>query len=242
MIFMDSTKRTNPILTSLTSWATFKSSTAILWGYDDITLKLYIDISKTGEVTKLVKKGRIDSEKCLDAWEELIKRQEKEIGTNNFGAYFSLHKAYLNYANDHEVIRATLVLVGLSTRQAYNSEGKLVWINLIRPNDLVWLRSKGHNIDLTSYDTVLSSVMACIHKNENLITKAVSKRKELEKMLEGKGDGKPLEFVDIMAQLNFAWPNPVSDDITLATYNSYQKILKARLKAQEQEHARRNNR
>jgi len=203
---------------------------------------LYIDIANSGDVTKLVKSGQIDTEKCLEAWEELIKRQEKETGSNHLGSYISLLKAYLIYCNDHEVIRATLILVGYSNEQRFAKDGSLVWINLIDWKHIIWLKSKGHVIDMTSYESMMESVKAGIHKNENLVTKAVSKRKELEKMLEGKGDSKPLEFVDVMAQLNFAWPNPVSDDISLAGYNSYQKILKARLKAQEQEHARRNNR
>ncbi len=189
-----------------------------------------------------MKIGKVDNQQCLDKWEELIKRQEKETGSNNLGAYISLLKAYLSYANDHEVIRATLMLIYHSNEQRIAKDGSLVWVNLIDWKHVVWLKSKGHTIDFTTYDSMVDSVKACLHKNENLVTKAVSKRKELEKMLEGKEGGKEVEFVDIMAQLNFAWPNPVADNISLATYNSYQKILKAKFKAQEQEHARRNNR
>lgn len=201
---------------------------------------MYIDIANSGDVSKLVKSGQIDTEKCLEAWEELIKRQEKEIGSNHLSSYISLLKAYLIYANDHEVIRATLILIYHINRQEIAKDGELVWVNLIDWKYIIWLKSKGHVIDMTSFESMTQSVNAALHKNENLITKAVSKRKELEKMLEGKGDSKPLEFVDVMAQLNFAWPNPVSDDISLAGYNSYQKILKARQKAEE--NARRNNR
>lgn len=237
---MDSTNQTKLTLINPMSWGIFKKASVKFWEYDDISLKLYIDISKTGDVTKLVKVGRIENQQCLDKWEELIKRQEKETGTNNLGAYISLLKAYLSYSNDHEVIRASLILVEWSNEQKIAKDGSLVWVNLTDWKHVIYLKSKGHTIDFTTYDTMITTVRAALHKNENLVTKAVSKRKELEKMLAGKEEGKPLEFVDIMAQLNFAWPNPVSDDISLAGYNSYQKILKARQKAEE--NARRNNR
>ena len=225
-------------------WKVFKNSAEVFWGYDDIILKLYIDIAKTGDVTKLVKRGNVSSEKCIEAWETLIKRQEKETGSNNFGAYFSLHKAYLSFCNDHETIRATLMLVWLSNKQTIAKDGELVWVNLIRWEDLVWLKSKGHRVDLSSYKSMIQSIEAGLHKNENLVTKAVSKRKELDRMMAGKEQqGEQQSFEQVMALLNFAWPNPVSDDIKLSTYNEYQKILIARNKAQKaQDDARRNNR
>jgi len=208
-------------------WKTFKSSYESLYTYEDITLKLYIDIANSGNFLKLVKEGEVDSEKCLDAWEQLIKRHEKETGTNQYSAFFQLMKGYSILMNDHTTIRATLILVAL-TRFFIDWEY------------IVELKKRGYVIDTTSPETIMASVEAGLRKCENLVTKATMKEKELQRMFEARGEGKAHGFEEIMAHLNFALGFTVPDTIKLSAYNEYQKILKARERAQEEANKKRN--
>jgi len=163
-----------------------------------------------------VKGGKASEVECLEAWENLVRKQEKEIGTNQFGTFISLLKGYASLLNDHTVIRACLIHL------------------MFAPVDwevIQTLSKKGYEINTTDRQTVVDSCQAALQKCENLVTKATMKQKELHRMFQGKEDrGHAQSFESIMAALNFSWPNQVSNDITLKTYNEYQKILKARQK------------
>lgn len=185
-------------------------------------LKLYIDIAKSGDFTKLVKSGKSGNDECLQAWESIVKRQQKESGSNQFDAFFRLSKGYLIHLNDHTVIRACLILVGIN----------YLYIDW---EYIKTLKEKGYIIDTSTPERVLETVKEGLNRCENLITKAVSKRKELDLMLKqsesGSKDGPGFE--QMIANLNYALGFTVSEDLTLARYNEYQKILRAKQKSLE---------
>lgn len=155
------------------------------------------------------------------AYEDLVMRQQKETGNNKYDALLRLNKGYLINLNDHTTIRACLILVGIN--HLY-----VDW------EYIKFLKDKGIKIDISTPERILETVKDALHKNEGLITKAITKRKEIEKIIgqsESKNDSHG--FQQILANLNFNWPNPVGEDIKLCTYNEYQKILKAKIKAIE---------
>jgi len=210
-------------------WKTFKSSSATLYTYEDITLKLYIYIANSGNFLKLVKEGESNSETCLEAWETLVKRQEKETGTNQYNAFFQLMKGYSLLMNDHTTIRATLILVALTR----------FFIDWEYISDL---KNKGYLIDTTSPQTIMDSVTDGLHKCENLVTRAIMKEKELQRMFEARGETKAHGFEEVMAHLNFALGFTVPDTVKLSAYNEYQKILKAKERAQQEANNKANGR
>lgn len=167
--------------------------------------------------------GKAVNDQCMEAWEAIVRRQQKESGSNQYDAIVTLSKAYLKYLNDHVTIRANLILVGMTR---YYVEWK--WITA--------LRDAGYMINTETPDTILESVNAGLRRCENLITKATSKRKEIEKMMQDnkKSKGDEFGFTQLMAHLNFALGYPEKEDITLSQYNEYQKILKAKAKANEE--------
>jgi len=91
------------------------------WKYEDILLKLYIEVARTGDFSRLVKEGHSDDQQCLIAWEEIVKKQEKVSGSNQYNSVLQLMKGYAILVNDHTVIRACLIHVILCPldREAY---------------------------------------------------------------------------------------------------------------------------
>jgi len=131
-------------------------------------------------------------------------------------------------------IRASLIVVALTS----NRIDRIVWDEVRDYYEL--LNGEGYVIDTTSKNTIMDGVTAGLHKCENLVTKAVMKQKELQRMFEARGEGKAQGFEEIMAHLNFALGFTVPDTIKLSAYNEYQKILKARERAQEEANKKRN--
>jgi hypothetical protein len=205
-------------------WKTSKTSSGILFGYDDILLRLYIEVAQTGDFRRLIKSGDCNDDECLSAWEQIVKKQEKVTGSNQYNSVMQLMKGYASLLNDHTVIRAALI---------YSIQAPLNW------EVLQVLKSKGYTIrtvDGKKTEETLEDLRNGLRRNENLITKATMNKKALERMFkerEEKGE-KQKGFEEIIANLNFALGFNVDESITLARYNEYQRILKVRAQQAEE--------
>jgi hypothetical protein len=167
-----------------------------------------------------VKEGKASEVECLEAWENLVRKQEKETGSNQFNTFLSLLKGYASLLNDHTVIRACLIHL------------------MFAPVDwevIQTLSKKGYEIDTTDRNSVVQSCQAGLQRCENLVTKATMKQKELQRMFHGREQkGEAQSFESVMAHLIAAMGFHINEDLTLARYNEYQKILKAKQKAIEE--------
>jgi hypothetical protein len=178
-----------------------------------------LEVIKSGDFTKLIKKGKASEVECLEAWERIVKKQEKETGSNQFNTFLSLLKGYAILLNDHTVIRACLLHLKYSP---------VDWEVLKTVTD------KGYDIKVKDGYADLESVQAGLRRCENLVTKATMKSKELQRMFQGKEEkAEPQSFESVMAHLIAALEFNVDENITLARYNEYQKILRERQKAIE---------
>lgn len=173
-------------------------------------------IANSGDLEKLRIKGRVSDNELMIAWESIVKANEKENGTNRMSAYMQLMKAYALLVNDHTVIRACLVHL---------------YYYPIHWEYLEFLNKKGYTVDI---DNKYESIKALLRRCDNLVTKYTMKRNEIDKLMgDGKEKAKPVGFEELIANLHFALGFPVDENITLSRYNEYNKILKARVKAQE---------
>lgn len=80
-------------------------------------------------------------------------------------------------------------------------------------------------------NNIAESVNAGLQMCNNLITKAVMKKNDIERLM-GQRKGSH-SFSDIIVNLNMNIGFPVDENIKLSMYNAYNKSLKAKQKAQE---------
>jgi hypothetical protein len=206
-------------------YRTYKNSSVVFYTYDDLLLRLYFEIAKSGEFTKLVISGNASIEQCLEAWELIIKKQQQITGNNQYNAFFRLNKGYLINLNDYTLIRACLILTGIN--------------NLFPDYEYIQiLKEKGYPIDLSSPESIVNSVNVGLQKCEKLITKATTKRKEIELLIKQSETSEEIGFEQVIANLNYQLGFNIDDNLTLARYNEYQKIIKAKQKATENAHVR----
>lgn len=200
-------------------WETSVSSSVNLYTYENILLKTYIAIADKGDLSLLIISGIPTNMRCLEAWENIIKTNERETGGNTFGSYFQLLKGYALLINDHVLIRSCLIHCAISP---------LKW------EYLETLKDKGYTID---FNNIGESVNAGLQRCNNLITKAVMKKNEIERIMSARKSSSH-SFSEILVNLNMNVGFPVDENIKLSMYNAYNKSLKARQKAEED----RNNR
>lgn len=236
-IFMDFKNQTSQNFLGRMFFRNSKSSSGILYTYEDILLKLYIEVARTGDFTKLIKSGKCGDDECLLAWEQIVKKQEKITGSNQYNSVLQLMKGYASLLNDHSVIRACLIHI--MNGAMLNADAlPLDW------EVLQVLKSKGYTIRTSQRSETLEDIKNGLRRNENLITKATMNKKALEKMFKDRQDKQEEQkgFEEILANLNFALGFNVDENITLSRYNEYQKILIARAKAEEKNKLKGNGR
>jgi len=179
--------------------------------YDNIKLRLYLQIAASGDYSQLITSGRADQTECYQAWEEIVKRNNEANNSYQFSAYFDSAQGYAKLIADYNTIKACLFCL-------------LFEID----NDLIsFLKEKGYHIDVESNSRTKyeESIHAAMRRSDNLITKIRMKQNELA-MMADKGSGQNAGFEEIIANLSFMLGFTVNDDITLARYNEYRKIIK----------------
>jgi len=182
------------------------------WAYETISLKLYLEIAGSGNIGRLHKKGKPDAE-CEKIWEDIVKQNQKANGSYEFDIYFFSTQDYALLLNDYIFIKAALMKLSLEVDR-----------------DLVKvLAGKGYRISLENSEEYAKTLLACLRRSENLITKTVMKHNELAEFSKARSGAKT-SFEEVMANLSFGLGFTVPDSITLARYNEYRKILKAKFK------------
>jgi len=192
------------------------------WDYDTITLKLFMHIAKTGEV-----------ELCggMEQWESIVQKNSIANEVHEYSNYVESLKSHALLVNQYIVTKAHIDKLSMPVF----GYGK------IDIESFNYLLSKGYNIATHSKEAYIKSLTSALKKRENLLTRINMKRKELERIAlqqqEKPGQEKNLEQLLAVLSLNLGFP--VQDDITLARYNEYNKIIR---KQQEQQKANgRNN-
>jgi len=180
---------------------------------------MYLEIANTGNVSLL------NAEDNMTAWESIVEKNCKVNGADEYSQYVSLSKSYALTVNEYIGVNAAI--------------NKLAFIV---DYDLVdWLVKKGYKIETGNgkkdFNLVYAESLAkAQRKAANLMTRINMKKSELIRMSKpGKQDGRTLE--EILATVSYAIGFTISEDVTLARFNEYNRILRVRAE-QEKQHGR----
>lgn len=182
-----------------------------------------MEIAKSGNVSLL------NSTNNLEEWEEIVRLNCINNDIHDYVNYLNALRSLSLLVNQYIAVKAHLSKLSIPVFTG----GK------IDIGSVEYLRSKGYEINMETKETYIISIQNALKKRENLMTRINMKRKEIEKLStqHGKtvGDDKGVE--QLLATLSFQLGFSVSDDITLARFNEYTKIVKV-----QAEHAKNHGR
>lgn len=172
-------------------------------------LRTYVEIANGNDLSLLIVSGKPTSEELAEAWENIISENGKHTSDRSYDIYQSLIYDYGLLIAQHTVVSVCLEML----------------THKIDFDILEEVRERGYVIETTplAFERTLKSAKS---KCKNLITKAESKRKEIERQF-GKSDSeaKQSSYDEIIGYLELALDRTVMDaeTITLAKYNVLKK-------------------
>lgn len=167
-----------------------------------------------GDLSLLVQNGKATTEELNEAWEKIIEEKGKHTNDNSYNLYQQLIQDYAMIIAQQTVVSVCLEML------LFKAE----------PEILDEVRQRGYIIDLENYDHSLKQARS---KCKNLITRAESKRLEIERQFKGKQGTEVVTYDEIIGYLELVLDRTVmdADTITLAKYNVLKKGAEAKQKA-----------
>lgn len=183
--------------------------------YQTIELRLYIEIADSMELDKLCIEGIPDTEECAERWEEIVAIHAKAQGNAEYIGYLKTFRNYYRMINEHTLIKAILTRLSLKFEQR--------WVDV--------LNLRRYRVDTSSQEAFQNSLERVEAQLASMEVQIALAKKELDDYGRGQGKGKKNEsFEAIMANLCDALRREVPDNITLARYDEYCKIVKRKKK------------
>jgi len=158
---------------------------------------MYVEIVNTGKYTLL---NGLD---YAEVWEDIIKKNGEATGNKSYGQFLDLSIKKLKYLNEYSIVRA--LLVKLTIRED--------------ADDIRELNKRGYKIDVTDYKQTIENAF---RKCNNLSTKIGTTVATLNKLTDSKDN---ISFDTLLAELSSSLGFVVNEDITLARYNEYNKVI-----------------
>jgi hypothetical protein len=191
-----------------------RNTTGTCLNYDTILLRVYLEIARTGDYSLLIVKGKVSHLQCLNAWEEIVRRNNECSGSGmEYNLYQDALEKYNYLLSEYLIAKAYL----------------LTMIAEVDDSRIEWLKERGYHIDTSCKSKYIESINTAMRRVENLTTKMQMKVNEIKAMTERKGD-KPMLFEDVIAHANTLLGfTACNRDTTLAEYNSYQKLIKKKV-------------
>lgn len=178
--------------------------------YSDILLRVFIDVSETGQYTLLVKQGEFTEAELIDQWAQIVEENSKQSGQLDYNTYRSLLVSYGKLIADYIVVKSDIVKLAA----------------VIDDDIIEELRRKGYKINTTSTNDYIDSLNAASKKSDNLVTRIQMKLKELERFHGSIKTNKTVTYAEVVATLNYALGFNTENDLTLAGFHAYQRVIK----------------
>jgi uncharacterized protein with NRDE domain len=189
---------------------TLLSTTKTLLSYDTIKLRTYIEIANTGNLNTLIVRGKFSQSELIRAWEEIVKKNAEANQDANYDLYLDALKAYGAHMEEYNMVKAMLLCLKYFVDDEY----------------IKALRELGYKIDTSGRQAYASSIIAAERRSDNLVTKIKTKYKELEKMTRRDVASEETTVGALVAQVSFGLGFNLAEDIGLAQFNEYKKLLK----------------
>ena len=170
-----------------------------------------MEIATTGKYSPLTLTGNPSKEESVEAWESIVKENSKHSGDFQYDSYFTLLQAYHQFICEYVMVRNMLFKLATVIDYEYVEA----------------CRARGYQINLKDSASYEKSIAAALRRTANLITRARMKQSEIEREFGGKPQ-KSFGFEETMANLTMALGFVVPDNVTLARYNEYKKMIKSR--------------
>lgn len=188
-----------------------QSKAVSIYTYDDIPLRLFLEIADSGEFGRLVISGEgIEPSKLVDHWERIVERNSEENASFQYKSYFSLYQSYNLLIAKEFNLKVLFMLASLKSDHPAIAE----------------LAKMGYKIDVSTPDTYVDTLTRAMKKSSSLITKIKMKKNEIDKYQETHGSLKKQSYEDHVADLEFDLGWMVGNEITLAKFNRLKKRVK----------------
>lgn len=185
------------------------------YSYETIPLKLFVEIGSTGNVYLL------GGFKIKKRWSKIVSDNAKALGNHEYEMFSGLLAKNNKYAVQYLIVQSSLNLL---TVKSIKKERKFV-------SELIHdLAKYGYKIDTSSSENYLNSINAAKRKVLNLANRIGINKIQINTILGKASDVKPKTFDTLIAELNSRLGFVVSDTITLARFNEYNKVLEEKAK------------
>lgn len=200
------------------------NTTEKFYTYNDIPLKLFMEIAESSNMGKLVKleidRVNVSLNDLYTLWENILIRNSKENNSLEYLNYFQLMQRYAALNAEYNLIKACLTKLYLVV------DNKLIAL----------LESMGYVIDKSSNEAYEDSIQRAANLSNNLVTKIETKANQLRSYIKD-GDNDSASFEEVRANISFMVGFNVDRDLTLAEFNGYKKLIKERNKVKQKAHA-----
>lgn len=180
-----------------------KSSSSVL-SYETISLKTFIEISETGNLSLLGGKGREN----VEAWEKILAANAKAAGSFEFGNFKKDLRQLALLKADYQLVKAALTKLNF----------------VVDEDTIAFLKKKGYKIDASGAASYRRSILAATSASDNLLSRISLKTNDIERRQQEITS--PPSFQQILASLSVALGFTVDENVKLAWFNEAKKLLK----------------
>jgi hypothetical protein len=196
-----------------------KSISIAYYSYDDIPLKLFVEIAQTGNVARLCVSGLPTEEELVNRWEDIIQKNSKANGDNTLSNYTLELEEYNFMLLEYNTANACIVKLMLCLLAGEPKDDEAIES----------LNSFGYGIrDTGSRDEYVESINAAVRRANNVLTRIKVKLNQIRADFETKGTEQSQSVEEMIGIVSAAIGYEISGDVTLSRFNSYKKIIRQR--------------
>jgi hypothetical protein len=169
-----------------------------------------MEISNGAPLNNLIIEGVVSEQVLYNNWEDILRKNSKANNNLEFLNHFEAAQKYTMLMSLYTTVKACLMKLTICPD-----------IEVIK-----YLRTEGYFIDGSSFEAYSRSVIAASNLSDNLATKIEAKEKELMLFKVDNDVSTGIGFEEGLASLSYMVGFNIPDDVSLAKYNEYKRIIR----------------